>query len=509
MVAGNTSTTHGANLSTGHANEASTLFRHLPGKHLVAAMLLGLALRLFFIIHFPFYAGDTKFYTELARNWLDHGVYGLFVHGQLVSVDMRMPGYPAFLAGVYAVFGRTTKAVMLSQAVIDLMTCVLTAIIAAHIAPVRSKTRAATIALWLAALCPLTANYSAVILTEALASFLTTLAVLTFVTALGRSTDHSSPRSDSRTLFSEAAWWLLTGVVVGMGTLVRPETPLLLLAAGFVLAVHWRHHKDWSKLFLAVAWMSAGLFLSLSPWAARNARTMGRVEFLAPRYAETFGDFIPRGFYAWTRTWMVRFSQAYLVTWKIGKEPISIGELPSTAFDSSTERARIEALLNRYNSNLQMTPLLDHEFNVIAHERSERRPIRTYIAIPLARMGSMWFTPRIALLPYSGNLWPPGESWRRNRMDFGVTLGFGALNFAYFGMALLGAWRFRRLPAVTFLVTFVVLRTLFLTQLPTVEPRYVIVCYPVILALGALACSLPPPNVSLGANSALQNGQEM
>ena len=116
MPAGNTSTTHGTNLSTGHAKGASTLFRHLSGKHLTAAMLLGLALRLFFVIHFPFYAGDTKFYDELARNWLDHGVYGLFVHGQLVSVDMRMPGYPAFLAGVYVVFGRTTRAVMLSQA---------------------------------------------------------------------------------------------------------------------------------------------------------------------------------------------------------------------------------------------------------------------------------------------------------------------------------------------------------------------------------------------------------
>jgi hypothetical protein len=510
MLAGNTSTNHGANLSTGHAKGASTLFHHLSGKHLVAAMLLGLALRLFFVIHFPFYAGDTKFYDELARNWLDHGVYGLFVHGQLVSVDMRMPGYPAFLAGVYAAFGRTSKAVMLSQAVIDLMTCVLTAIIAAHIAPARSKTRVATIALWLAALCPLTANYSAVILTEVLASFLTTLAVLTFVTALGRSTDHSSPRSDSGTLFSQAAWWLLTGVIVGIGTLVRPETPLLLLAGGFVLAVYWRRGKNWSKLFLAVTWMSAGLFLILSPWAARNARTMGRVEFLAPRYAETYGDFIPRGFYAWTGTWMVRFSQAYLVTWKVGKEPIRIGGLPTTAFDSIAERARVEALLDRYNGNLQMTPLLDHEFGVIAHERIARQPIRTYIAIPLARIGTMWFTPRIALLSYSGNLWPPAENWRKNRIDFGVTLGFGVLNFAYFGMALLGAWRFRKLPAIAFLVAFVVIRTLFLTQLPTVEPRYVIVCYPVILALGALSwSSLPPLQDSLAAGSAPQIGQEI
>lgn len=491
MLAGTTSTVHGADFSTSHARKTSKLFCDLPYKHLAAALLVGLGLRLFFIIHFPFYAGDTKFYDELARNWLDHGVYGLFVHGQLASVDMRMPGYPAFLAGAYAIFGRSSRAVMLLQAVIDLMTCVLTARLAARIAPVRSKTRVATVALWIAALCPFMANYTAAVLTETLATFLTMLAVLVFLTALRRSSDSFSERADSRALFSEAAWWLLTGMLVGIGTLVRPEAPLLLLAAGVVLAIYWRHRKDWAKLFLAVAWMSAGLFLTLSPWASRNSRTMGRVEFLAPRYAETYGDFIPRGFYAWTGTWMVRFSEAYLVTWKLGKEHIWVEGLPSSAFDSTAERVRVEDLLDRYNSNLQMTPVLDHEFSALAQERSARRPLRTYISIPLARMWAMWFTPRVALLPYSGNLWPPAENWRINRMDFGVTLGFGLLNFAYFGLALLGAWRFRRLPAIAFLVTFVIVRTLFLTQLQTVEPRYVIVCYPVILALGALAWSRP------------------
>jgi hypothetical protein len=71
-------------------------------------------------------------------------------------------------------------------------------------------------------------------------------------------------------------------------------------------------------------------------------------------------------------------------------------------------------------------------------------------------------------------------------------------------MAILGAWSFRKQPAIAFLVLFVVVRTLFLTQLPTVEPRYVIVCYPVILALGALAWSRPRPQDSLAANSAPQ-----
>ena len=118
---------------------ALDILRHVSYKHLVAALSLGLALRSFFVFHFPFYAGDTKFYDELARNLLDHGVYGLFVRGQLTPVDMRMPGYPVFLSGLYAAFGRSSKAVMFFQAFIDLFSCVLTAVIAGLIAPTDSK----------------------------------------------------------------------------------------------------------------------------------------------------------------------------------------------------------------------------------------------------------------------------------------------------------------------------------------------------------------------------------
>jgi hypothetical protein len=503
MPAGTTFTSPDANAATGASYNPLEIFRHLSYWHLLAALSLGLALRLFFIIHFPFYAGDTKFYDELARNLLDHRVYGLFVHGQLTPVDMRMPGYPVFLAGLYAAFGRSIRSVMVVQACIDLITCVLTALIAGMIAPINSKTRVATIALWMAALCPFTANYTAAVLTEVVATFLTTLAVLAFVIAFGRASTNSANESVAhRLLYSEAAWWFLTGLIVGLGTLVRPETPLLLFAAGLVLAVYWRHRVDWSKLFLAVSWISLGLILTLTPWAARNAKTLGRIEFLAPRYAQTYGDFIPRGFYDWTGTWMVRFKDAYLVTWKLGKGPIRIEDLPASAFDSSAERARVAALIDRYNDDLQMSPILDREFATLARERKSSWPIRSYIEIPLARMATIWFSPRIALLPYSGELWPPAENWRNNRIDFGVTAAFGVLNFIYIGMALVGAVRFRKQPTIAFLILMVAIRTVFLTQLQTVEPRYVIVCYPVILALGALAWSGRPAGSELAADSA-------
>lgn len=466
--------------------------------------MAGLALRLFFVAHFSPYSGDTHFYEDLARNWLDHGVYGLFVQGQLLPVDMRMPGYPALLAATYAVFGQAGKAVLVVQVIIDLMTCVLTAAIAARLSPASNRKVVANAALWIAALCPFTANYTAVVLTEVLATFLTALALLVFVGVLGHPSMDLPLRSfDRRSLLSAAGWFLLCGVLVGAGTLVRPEAPLLLIVVGLVLSVRWRRRADWSKLTLAISWMAVGLLLPLMPWAMRNARTLGRIEFLAPRYAETQGDFIPRGFYEWTQTWMVQFEDAYLVPWKLGKAPIPIETLPGSAFDSAAERVRVEALLSHYNSDLKMTPMLDLQFALLARERTARRPMRTYLFIPVSRAWMVWFTPRIELLPYSGKLWPPGEKWRGNRMDFGVTLGFGILNCIYLGLAFAGAWRCRSHPALALLIAFVVIRTALLTQLQTVEPRYVIVCFPMVLALGALALAIPHRDTSAASNPSL------
>jgi hypothetical protein len=457
-------------------------------RHLAFALLAGLALRLFFIAHFTAYAGDSQFYQELARNWLDHGVYGRFFLGQLIPVDMRMPGYPAFLAGVYALFGRADKTIMLVQVFVDLMTCVLVALIAARVAPTRRKTVVATAALWMAALCPFTANYTAVILTEALATFLTTLGIFVFVCILvDPSMDLAARTLSKKSLLRAAGWFLLAGALVGIGTLVRPEMPLLLVAMVLALCIRWRRMVDWPKLALATSWMIAGLLLPLMPWAVRNARTLGHAEFLAPRYAETQSDFIPRGFYKWTGTWMVQFQDAYLVPWKLGKAQIPVDTLPASAFDSPAEYDRVKSLLTSYNSDLKMTPELDQQFVALAKERTERQPLRTFLLIPAERALAIWFTPRVELLPYSGRLWPAEEMWRANSTDFDVALGFGFLNFVYVGLASFGAWRCRKHPAVAMLIAFVVIRTALLTQLQTVEPRYVVVCFPALMALGAQA----------------------
>ena len=453
--------------------------------HVIATLIAGLALRLFFIWRFPFASGDTPYYEELARNWLYHGGYGFYSSNILVASDARVPGYPAFLALIYWFAGPSRTAVSIVQAIVDLGTCVLSAMLAARLAyraSERARQRVVIATLWLAVLCPFVANYTAVPLTEVLATFLTTLAILIFVQPSAFRFDFTSQKKE---ILRSVRTWFLGGFVIGLATLVRPESPLLLAAVVLVYGLRWWRPIYWRRLALATLWICVGLVVPLVPWAARNARVLGRAQFLAPRYAETYGVIMPTGFYAWTKTWMFRSRDAYLIMWKLPHAAIAFDDLPSYAFDSPQERNYVANLIERYNRERGMSALTDAEFARLAYERSMRHPVRSYVWIPAERVAAMWFTPRIAILPYSGKLWPIGDAWRNNAVDFSVTLGLGVLNFFYAGLALFGLKHWRESPGMAIIASFVVVRTVFLTQLQTCEPRYVLECIPAVIAVGA------------------------
>lgn len=458
------------------------------------AALTGLALRLYFVLKFPVKdSGDSSFYMELAWNWLKHGVYGGQVNGQLIPLDMRVPGYPAFLAAIFAFAGNSPRAAMFAQAAVDIATCFLIALIAARLARESARRRVAMAGLWLAALCPFVANYTAAILAETLATFLTALAILVLLeTDLG-------PGKSSSSAPPLANRWLLGGLVVGFGALVRAETPLLAIAAAVVLAVKEWRPADWPRLVRAGVLMGVGLILPLIPWGARNWRSLHEVQLLAPRHLAEPGDYVPLGFMGWTKTWLWRFRDVYLAPWKVGTDEISIDDLPSSAFDSPEERARVAAILEQYNDSLTIDPRLDNEFLQIAEERTARHPLRTYAAIPVLRSLSLWFTPRIELLPYSGHLRPIRDEWQDDRRDFVVTLSLASLNCIYITLGIAGAWVMRRRPGLAFLIVFIFVRTAFFTQNDTPEPRYMLECYPAVIALGAQVFSLRPQLSSTGS----------
>ncbi len=120
-------------------------------RFFLAAGLGGLALRLVFVLHFPAVVDDSRLYADIAMNWLGHGVYGITISGEVVPTFSRLPGYPAFLAAVFAVFGwGNFRAALLVQVLFDLGTCFLIADLARRM----FSDRAAKAGLMLAALCP-------------------------------------------------------------------------------------------------------------------------------------------------------------------------------------------------------------------------------------------------------------------------------------------------------------------------------------------------------------------
>ncbi len=470
----------------------------------ITALFAGACLRLFFVLKFPGGSGDTAIYEQLATNWLKHGKFAMDVAGAPLPVDLRMPGYPAFLALIYALVGQTGEHarlfVMLAQVLVDLMTCLaigaLAALLVSLCNPRAKPKRAFTAALWLAALCPFTANYVAVPLTETWAIFFTAIAMilLALVATLGRDEGREVFQSSGAT--SKGYWALtaLTGLVAGIGTLFRPETPLLLLTSLALLGFWMLRQGQWKRWLLTGLLMACTCSVPLVPWTIRNVITFHEFQPLAPKDATLPGEIDPKGFMAWERTWLYRVRDCYLVPWKLNDESINLDDIPAAAFDTPEENERVAALLEQYNDDLTLTAEEDEVFAQLARERTARHPLRTYLWIPLRRVVRIWFTPRIELVPVSGNVFPLAQMWDEDPVDQAVTTFFFLLNISYVVLAIWGVWKLWKWPgvraALAVLLFYIPVRTAFLTTLETPEPRYVLECFPALLAFGAQVFSL-------------------
>jgi hypothetical protein len=472
--------------------------------HAFLAIIVALALRLFFVLRFPGPSDDSEMYIQFARTLADNHVYGFWLNGQMTPTDLRMPGYPAFLAGVGILFGRSVRAIELSQAALDVLTCILTATLAATLAPAASRRRVWIVALWLAATCPFVANYTAVVLTETLVTLLATAALCCFALGLREGITRFAVRDVNHHL-TPFGFALLGAFLTGFATLVRPEMPLLLAVAAVVYSVRSFRLLHLPKTILLGACMAGIFLIPILPWAARNFVTMKKVEFLAPRYVNLPGEYSPVGFYAWTQTWLERYRDVYFTVWKIGEtdQPLVVDELPTTAFDSPQEKSRVADLFAEYNNNpdLDVTPEVDDAFAQLAWERTRRHPLRTYLKVPFERALTIWFTPRTELLPIDGKFWPVWEQWQDSHADVLVTGSFAVLGYLYVALAAGGIWMAWNTKAsngtpgyamatnlwgVGMLLAYFLLRTAFLTTVEAPEPRYVVSCYPGVLALVSL-----------------------
>ncbi len=451
---------------------------------LLAALAIGLCLRLWLAAAFPYEAGDTPLYEALARSLDAHRTFGLEIEGRVLPVNVRMPGYPALLAASHALFGPGFRPVRIAQAVIDTLTCLLAGALAALLAAPDGRRRAFLAGLWLSALCPFTANYVAAVLAETPGAFWNTAAIVLLLLGVRRLQEHEPERG---------AWAALlgAGVAAGIGCYFRPETPLVLTAAAAVLPWLWWRPRDWRRLLGTGGALGLGLALALAPWAVRNLTVLGRFEVLPPPAANLPGEMAPTGFNQWLATWLTTNQEIYDFSFKVEDAPLLVDQLPPSACDSPQEKERVARLFARHNADFTLTPELDGAFAELARERTARHPLRTYLLVPLRRAVTMWISPRLELLPYSGEVFPLRQCWSDDPYDLSVTVGLFTMDLLYLALALVALRRVAWRTGGAILVAYLLLRTALITQMPGPEPRYVVVCFPLLAALAAQLWARP------------------
>ncbi|HYM08828.1 MAG TPA: glycosyltransferase family 39 protein [Terriglobales bacterium] len=455
--------------------------RQLVRQHLrffLFATLAALGLRLFLLFRFPALTNDSFVYGDIAKNWLQHGIYGL--SGDEISPTyIRLPGYPAFLAAVFAVFGMEHyRAVMALQVLVDIATCFVIADMARRLV----SARVAKAAFLLAALCPFLASYAAAALTETLEIFFTALAFDFAIVGL-ETLEQKRLRP-----------WLGCGLAIGAAILLRPDGGLILVAIELYLAVRWvrawrddaraSHPRPHSPAHL----MRVGLILALVslaplvPWTWRNLHTMHRFQPLAPRYANEEDEFVPAGFNRWVKTWMADYASVEEVYWRVSGGTVDAGQLPSRAFDSEAQRQETEQLLADYNQVLHVTPEMDARFAALAAQRIRHAPLRYYLGLPLLRIADMWLRPRTETFPSDTRWWEFNDDPRWSAL----AVALGIIGLVYVALAAAGLAKARHLPFMGLLLGFVALRSIFLGTLENPEPRYTLECYPVVIILAAI-----------------------
>jgi len=217
---------------------------------LIAAMALGLALRVAYVLVTQDHvlAGDEPEYDTQARFFADGRLYwSTTPYGDPHPSVWKAPGYPTWVGTLYWLLGPGALRVLLVQTLLGPLTIFLTWLLARRLLGMR----VALAVLPIAALYPNMWQWEARLYPEALAL---PLALVVFLVVLDRP---PTPRLA-----------ILTGGLMAALLLVRPTSGFIFagIAVAWWVAAGWRRSLALTAAALAVA------ALLIAPWTLRNAR---------------------------------------------------------------------------------------------------------------------------------------------------------------------------------------------------------------------------------------------
>ena len=313
-------------------------------------------------------------------------------------------------------------------------------------------------------------------------------------------------------------------------------------------------------MLLCGALFSIAFAIVLTPWTIRNWRVFHLFQPLAPAHAEMPGEFVPRGYGLWLRTWLDDDSYIAPLLWSLDTDPIDFEDIPPYAFDSPDEKNRVAALIEKYNhpdgapeassestqtkappapqpspspssansktsqpnsnanseeeseegddaeesdqdGSVEMTPEIDAGFAQIARERIARHRFQFYVVLPIKRARTMWFDTHSQYWPFEGTLLPFEDLDHATHQQIWLPL-FAGLTALYSLLGLAGAWflwgsgRFEARQWLVLVGLAIVLRLILFSSIENPEPRYLVEFFPFLAVLGGIAIGQFKPRMN-------------
>jgi 4-amino-4-deoxy-L-arabinose transferase-like glycosyltransferase len=255
-----------------------------PRRTLILIVLIALAHAALFIFYqrpdWEVAWSDQGGYQQLGAALARSGEFTRFPDSPVFIPEViRTPGYPAFVAVIYRLFGVSTMPVAIAQALVFALICLIVYAIARRVA----GERAATMAAVMTALFPPLPYYGALVLTEVWTTFMMVVACLVCLRAI---------QEDRLRDF------ILAGILFSATTLVRPA--FILLPFGLAVAMPLLVRAERARRRRITQWgafaVAAGV--TMLPWFTYNYINLGRFT-LSPAGG------IGRGL--WEGTWQGRW----------------------------------------------------------------------------------------------------------------------------------------------------------------------------------------------------------
>lgn len=226
-------------------------------------LALGLRLSLFAYVVwvtnrgvFDFYGPDSRGYDRLAMNLLHYGVFSESPTAPFEPALYRTPVYPAFLAGIYSLFGHNINIAVIIQFVLGAAMAVITA----HLGRKLFGDTAGVIAGLIVAFDLLSMSLQLALMSETVFTFLLLVSFYFLIEYL---------KLEGRRQL------VVSALLYSLAVLCRPVAQWFFLVIIGLLFLRFR--PAWAKVFQASAVFLLLYAATIAPWIVRNYRVAGFV----------------------------------------------------------------------------------------------------------------------------------------------------------------------------------------------------------------------------------------